>query len=165
MIHMAAWQRVMYYFGEAVMIGGLGWGLYSRFVLHACPAGAFNYLTLIIAGLSLSVLPLHPFGAQRYLSSALRRTPGAGIIWWLLALFGLGYALWDRALLQPGIWWFVALVPAMLYFWFAVQSRVDDGLKPPTHAPKPPSPTSEPPSTPDDEKDTSESQSQEDKGA
>jgi hypothetical protein len=169
MIHMARWQRVMYFFGEAVMIGGLIWGLISRFVLHACPAGVFNYLTLIIAGLTLSVLPVHPFGAPRYLNRSLRSTPVAGAIWWMLALIGLGYAIWDRATMQPGIWWFAALVPAMLYFWFAVQSRVDDGLKPPTRAVEPPpregkKPSGKPESQPEPDNGSDENKPQEDGG-
>jgi hypothetical protein len=128
MTHLAPWQRVTYYCGEALMIGGLLWALYTQFVLHACPVGLpglFQPFSLVVAGIALDTLPLHPFGASRYLRPGLRRS-AIGAIWWVLALAGVGFALYAVvAAAAPVSWWLLALVPAFLWYWTAVRSRSD----------------------------------------
>jgi hypothetical protein len=137
-INMARWQRYMYGFGEALLFGGLLWGLYRMFVLRACPATVFNDTTLIVLGVILAVAPLHPFKPALYLRIGLRGTP-LGLIWWLLALAGLGYCMYVRLSIPvpPDNWWFAGLVPAGLYFWLAIEAkrRTDP---PPSAPPAPP---------------------------
>jgi len=152
MTHLAPWQRVTYFCGEALMIGGLLWALYLQFFLHACPIGLpglFQPFSLVIAGIAFDTLPLHPFGASQYLRPGLRRT-AAGIIWWLLALAGVGFALYAViAAAAPPSWWLLALVPAFLWYWTAVRSRADGQPQSPKQAP--PAPLREDPAESDDE--------------
>jgi len=65
MTPMALWQKIVYGLGEGLLVAGLLWGLYDRFMKHACPTGAFNELTLIVIGLAVAVLPLHPFRREQ----------------------------------------------------------------------------------------------------
>ena len=134
------WQRTLYFLGEAVMVGGLVWGLYRAFILRSCPSSVFNDITLIVIGLGVSTLPLHPFGNRSYFTPALRKLPVAALLWWLFALAGIGCSLYLRfqAPVPTGFWWFFAIVPAALYFWFAIPSRVTDRPLPPGRAPEPP---------------------------
>jgi hypothetical protein len=178
---MAPWQRAVYNLGEALMVAGILWGLYRAFILRSCPLGSFNDLTLIVAGLLLSILPLHPFavGAARgrpgdiadadkgrpraaptqaagkmpappagtpappkempaYLIPGLRRSFPLALACWLLALCGALLSLGLRVSQQPGMWWALGLLPAALYFWFGVVTRVNEPLSPPAQAPPPP---------------------------
>jgi len=141
MNQLAPWQRVTYYCGEALLIGGLLWALYLQFIQHACPIGLPGLVqpfTLVIAGIALDTLPLHPFGAAAYLRKGLGRT-AAGIIWWLLALLGIGFALYCViTAAAPPSWWLAALVPAFLWYWAAIVSRSDGKPAPPTKAPPAP---------------------------
>ena len=135
---MAKWQKVLYFLGEAVLIGGLLWGLYYRFILGACPTGLLSYRTLIVLGLGLCVAPVHPLGNAPYLSAFLRRVWPLGPIAWVVSLLGVGYSLWHLSTNQAGPWWFWALVPAGLYFWFGITTRSDPARQHPTKAPPPP---------------------------
>jgi hypothetical protein len=139
MSHLQPWQRTVYFLGEAVMVAGLLWLLYNFFFVKACPTGPFNYLTLILAGLTLSILPLHPFGSRLYYSSSLQRAPFAAVLWWLIALTGLGYVLFRSftSFVVIDYIWVTALMPAVLYFWFAIPSKLGDKPMPPPKAPPP----------------------------
>lgn len=137
---MALWQRLIYGTGEAMLLAGVLWGLYRALVQKTCPVGPFNDFTLVVIGLTVAVLPLHPFGRPAagppvaaanaaaadaatppaYLIPALRKAPALAAVIWLLAVAGTGYSLWARFTLQPGSWWFAALLPAALYFWFGI---------------------------------------------
>lgn len=140
MNQLAPWQRTLYFLGEAVMVGGLLWGLYRVFIIRGCPMSTFNDITLIVLGLALSTVPLHPFGARAYFTPALQRAPAAIILWWLLALIGLGYSLYVRFTTPVpfDLYWAFALVPAVLFFWFAIPSKLTDRPIPPAKAPPPP---------------------------
>lgn len=140
MMHLQPWQRILYFLGEAVMIAGLLWGMWRILILRGCPVSPFNDITVIVVGLALSTIPLHPFGAHGYLKPALRSAPGAALLWWLLALIGIGYSLYLRfsSPVPAGFWWFFALVPAVLWFWLAIPSKLGDRPLPPTKAPPPP---------------------------
>lgn len=143
MTHLAPWQKVTYYLGEVLLIGGLLWAIYDRFIASGpgCPllqSGWLQPFSVVIAGIAFDTLPLHPFGAAQYLRSGLRRT-AAGIVWWLLALAGVAFALYAvvTAALPP-TWWLLALVPAFLWYWTAVRSRADGQPAPPKQAPPAP---------------------------
>jgi hypothetical protein len=140
MNQLAPWQRTLYFLGEAVMVGGLLWGLYRVFIIRGCPVSTFNDITLIVLGLALSTLPLHPFGTRAYFTPVLRRNPAAAMLWWLLALTGLGYSLYVRftTAVPMDLYWAYALVPAVLFFWFAIPSKLTDRPIPPAKAPSPP---------------------------
>lgn len=141
MTHFAPWQRVTYFCGEALLIGGLLWALYMQFIQRVCAVGLPGVLqpfSLVIAGIALDTLPLHPFGAAQYLRPGLRGN-AVGVIWWLLALAGLGFALYAViAAAAPTSWWLLALVPAFLWYWTAVRSRSDVQPVPPKQAPPAP---------------------------
>jgi len=129
---MALWQRVLYHLGEVLMVAGLAWALWRVFILRTCPAGAFNDITLIVGGLALSILPIMPLHAPDgafapYITPALRTRPLLAWAVWVIA-FGCGaFALYARLTLKPGMFWFYALIPALLYLWFATASRLAGG--------------------------------------
>jgi len=131
------WQRVVYFFGETVMVGGLLWGLWIFFTSKGCPVSWFNHITLIVLGLLISVIPLHPFGQREYFSPWLRNVPVAAILWWLLALIGTGLSVYQLVTnIGPMTYMiFVPLVPAALFFWFAIPSKLSDKPLPPQRAP------------------------------
>lgn len=134
------WQRMLYFLGETVMVGGLLWGLYRAIVIRGCPISPLNDITLIVVGLAIATIPLHPFGQRRYIAPFLRNLPAAAVLWWVFALLGLGISLFLRFQLPVpvGYSWFFALVPAGLYFWFAIPSKLTDKPKPAVRAPEPP---------------------------
>ncbi len=123
MTGLTAWQRVVYYLGTVLMLGGFGWAVYRMAVLHGCPTARFNDLSLIVLGLGLSILPLHPCGASAtYLVPVLRRIRGVAIALWALGLAGAAYsvyALWQHI---PNLQWMPALLPAALYMWFGIET-------------------------------------------
>jgi hypothetical protein len=123
MTGLTSWQRVVYYNGMVLMLGGFGWAVYRMFVVHGCPTASFNDLSLIILGLGVSVLPLHPFGAAPdYLVPLLRRNRGLAGVVWALALAGCGFgiiALWRHI---PNAQWMAALIPAAYYMWFGIEA-------------------------------------------
>ncbi len=131
MINMTRWQRIIYGLGEALLVGGLAWGLYRAFVLRACPATVYNDVTLVVLGVVFAVAPLHPFSPALYLRAGLRGTP-LGLLWWLAALAGLAYSMYVRLSVPvpPDHWWFAGLVPAGLYFWFAVETKRREAAPP-----------------------------------
>ena len=140
MTYLAPWQRTLYFLGEVVMVAGLLWGLWRIIIVRGCPVTPFNDITLIVLGLAISTIPLHPFGSRAYMQPALRRAPTAAVLWWLIALIGLGYSLFLRfsSPVPVGLWWFAALIPAVLYFWLAIPSKLSDQPIPATRAPTPP---------------------------
>jgi hypothetical protein len=134
MSSIARWQLVVHYLGEVLMFAGIAWGIYRMAVLHACPTAQFNDLTLISLGLGLAVLPLMPFtnrsqatsalpvSAPAYLAPMLQRHPPLAAGWWTVAVVGVGlagYAQWSH---WPGLIWFDALLPAVLYLMFGVNT-------------------------------------------
>lgn len=144
MTHFAPWQKVAYYAGEALLIAGLVWALYERFVASGpnCPllqpGTILQPFSLIIAGIALDALPLHPFGAAPYLRAGLRHS-AAGVVWWLLVLAGVGFALYSViTAAAPPTWWLVALVPAFLWYFTAVVTGSDGKPAPPAKAPPAP---------------------------
>lgn len=140
MTQLAPWQRTLYFLGEVVMVAGLLWALYIQFITRACAVGlpgVFQPFTVVITGIALDTVPLHPFGAAIYLRPGLRRS-AAGILWWALSLIGLGFALYSLITAVPGPWWIAALVPAFLWYWGAVPSRTVGKPIPPAKAPPPP---------------------------
>jgi hypothetical protein len=130
-----AWQRILYYAGELVMLGGIGWAAYSMWVVKTCPSGKFTYLTLILVGLMVSVLPLHPFGGggkpPAYITAWLGRLPYVAAAWWALSFCGALYGLYAQSARLPGMTWAVALLPAALYLWLGVTSKASDPLPAP----------------------------------
>jgi len=137
MSEMARWQKVVYYLGEALIIGGLLWGLYDRFVLGVCPINVFSFKTLIVLGLGVSVAPVHPFGKRQYMVPLLERSFALALLVWAVSLLGVAYSIWNLAILQPGLLWAYALIPAALFFWFAVSTRTDKSRRYPKQAPPP----------------------------
>jgi len=140
---LAPWQRTFYFLGEAVMVGGLLWAVYHKIFVGGCPYGPFNFLTLVVIGLALSTLPLHPFGERRYFTPVLRNNPAVAIVLWALALAGIACALYllAQGLAVARYWWALATIPAFLYFWFAIPSKLTDNPVTPGRAPKPPAKT------------------------
>jgi hypothetical protein len=129
---MALWQRVLYHTGEVLIVAGLVWALWRVFILRACPAGAFNDITLIVGGLALSILPVMPLpsadgAVAPYITPALRPRPLLAWAVWVIA-FGCGaFGLYARLTLTGGLFWFYALIPALLYLWFGTASRLAGG--------------------------------------
>jgi hypothetical protein len=92
-------------------------------VLHACPVARFNDLSLIVLGLGMAILPLHPFGASTgYLSSLFQRNSIMARSSWMLALSGVAFAIYAQWFKLPNAVWFIALLPAAFYMWFGIQS-------------------------------------------
>lgn len=123
MTGLASWQRAVYYLGTVLMLGGFGWAVYRMLVLRGCPTARFNDLSLIVLGLGVSILPLHPFGAAPgYFVPVMRRMRGMAVALWVLGLVGAAYAvyaLWHRI---PNLQWMPALLPAAVYMWFGIDS-------------------------------------------
>jgi hypothetical protein len=129
---MALWQRVLYHAGEVLMVAGLAWALWRVVILRTCPVGPVNDITLIVGGLALSVLPVMPLPGSgghlaAYITPVLRTRPMLAWAAWVVA-FGCGaLALYARLTLKPGLLWFYALIPVLLYLWFGTASRLAGG--------------------------------------
>lgn len=133
MTGLAAWQRVVYYLGMALILGGVVWALYQMFIVRACPMGQFNHLTLIAAGMGCTLLALQPFSqhsataatppapAPAYLAPVLRRNPRLAVTVWTAAIIGVAlaaYAQWSK---WPSVVCVVALIPSAYYVWFGIE--------------------------------------------
>ena len=140
MTQMARWQRTLYFLGEAVIVLGLIWRLYNIFITKACPTTVFNDLTVIVLGLAMITLAAHPFGQPAYLRPGLNAIPALGIVFWLVSFAGVIYALVVRLSIpvSQDYWWLAALIPAALYFWFAIEVRTPAKSMPPAKAPPAP---------------------------
>ena len=141
MSQLAIWQRIAYFAGELLLIGGALWGLWARFFGGMCPSGMIGWwspFALVFIGLGLANLGLHPLGHAPHLLGVFQRLRWLSITLWALGLAGLGYALYVWQGFAGRDWWMLALVPAVIYQLFAVQPRADTRLQPAAVAPPAP---------------------------
>lgn len=129
-------QKWLYFLGEMMLIASLLWGGYHWLTSGgSCPASVFNFITLLVASIAVTVLALIPLGPAAYLAPWLRKSMWLAYLWWALAVAGVGYSLYLRLSHPvPAQWWAYALIPAVAWYWFAVPSRSLKRGKPPAKA-------------------------------